>query len=290
MADTPIPIAEIDHGPGKLEQFLDNHQKKLIIVAVFISLGIVGYVIWAGIEEAEQNDAGAALVKADEIADYKDVISQYPGSAAAASSMPLLANMQWQDSQPDGLQTLQDFIDQHPEHPVIHTANVSLGLRLLEQGKVNEAKAKLTEIAENHPNSYLNPLACIALGDIAKSKKEIAEATNWYEKAKENEARNNAFLEMASARLAIVNAQPPVKIKPAPPKPPTPPIAPATSDKAASAADQKAKANGEASQKAPNGATEKPSEKNPENSQESKKNSIKPAPPAQTDKKPEPTL
>ena len=135
MAEAPTPIAEIDHGPSKFEQFLDNHQTKLIIGAILIALGVLGYVIWSGLQEAEEHDAGSALLKADEVADYQDVIKKYPSSNASASAMPLLADLQWQDSQPDAISTLQDFIAQHPEHPAVDTANVSLGLRLLEQGK-----------------------------------------------------------------------------------------------------------------------------------------------------------
>lgn len=230
MAEAPTPIAEIDHGPGKFEQFLDKHQSKLIVGALLIALGVVGYVIWSGLQEAKANEAGSALVKAGEVADYQDVIKDYPGSTAAASAMPLLADMQWEDSQPDALKTLQDFLAQHPGHPAAHTAAVSLGLRLLAQGKTEEAREKLSEVAESHPDSYIAPLACIALGDIAKSGKKISQAKEWYEKAKGDGTRSNAFLDIANARLAIASAVPPVKIKPAPPKPPKPPKPAAAED------------------------------------------------------------
>ena len=117
MAETPTPIAEIDHGPSKFEQFLDNHQKKLLVAAILLLLGVIGYVVWSGLQEAEQHEAGAAFVKADEVADYQGVIKQYPGSNAAASSMPLLADMQWQDSQPDSIQTLQNFLEHYLTSP-----------------------------------------------------------------------------------------------------------------------------------------------------------------------------
>ena len=212
MAETPTPIAEIDHGPSKFEQFLDNHQKKIIIAAILLAIGLLGYVVWSGLEQKKQHEAGAALSKADEIPDYQDIIKKYPESATAASALPLLADMQWQDSQPDAIQTLQDFLAQHPEHPSAHTAQVSLGLRLLEQGKTDAAKEQLAEIAESHPDSYIAPLACIALGDIAKSNNEIAEAKDWFEKAKGDGNQSNAYSDIAVARLRIVNAQPPVKI------------------------------------------------------------------------------
>ena len=236
MAETPTPIAEIEHGPSKFEQFLDNHQSKIIIAAILLSLGLLGYVVWSGLDQAEQHEAGSALIKADEIPDYQDIIKKYPDSATAASALPLLANMQWQDSQPEAIETLQDFLNQNPEHPTAHTARVSLGLRLLQQGKTEEAKEQLSQIAENHPDSYIAPLACIALGDIAKSQSEVEEAKNWYEKARGDGDRTSSFLDMANQRLRIVNAEPPTKIEPAPPAPPAPPAAdtpaaPETEDK-----------------------------------------------------------
>ena len=223
MAETPTPIAEIDHGPSKLDQFLENHQTKLILAAVAIALGVLGYVVWAGLDQSKQNEAGSKLIEADEIADYQDVIKQYPDSTAASSAMLLLANAQWQDSQPDTIQGLQDFLTQNPEHPAAHTASVSLGLKLLEQGKTSEAKEQLSSIADSHPDSYIAPLACIALGDIAKSEGQIDIAQNWYEKAKKDNDKNNVFIQMADTRLSIVRAQPPTKIKPTPPVPTVPP-------------------------------------------------------------------
>ena len=223
MAEAPQPIAEIDHGPSQFEQFLDNHQKKLIIGAILIALGVVASVIWSGLEEGKQQEAGAALVKADEAADYRDVIKNHPDSNAAASAMPLLADLQWQDSQPDAIKTLEDFIAAHPEHPAILTAKVSLGLRLLDQGKHEEARNTLAEVAESHPDSYLGPLAAVALGDLAKAQGKTDVAKDWYEKARDGDTQRSMFQNLATDRLAIVNAKPPVKVQPAPPKPPVPP-------------------------------------------------------------------
>lgn len=295
MAEAPTPIAEIDHGPSKFEQFLDHHQKKLIVAAILIALGVVAYVVWVGLEEAKQHDAGSALVKADKLADYQDVIKAHPGSHAAATAMPLLADMQWQDSQPDAIKTLQDFLAQHPEHPAAHTASVSLGLRLLEQRKTDDAKEILSAIAESHPDSYIAPLACIALGDIAKAKGELTNAKTWYEKARGDSERGNAFLDMANGRIAIVNAKPPVKIKPAPPKPPAaPPIPAPPAAESAPAANDKPDTDAKPDETplpAPQlDVPDAPEDKTPADAPDSKKNESQPAPPAASGDEPEPTL
>ena len=232
-SNTPAPIAEIDHGPSKLDQFLDAHTKKLIIGAILVAVGIAAYVVYSGVAKGEAEEAGAALMDAEKIADYQDVIKKWPESNAAASALPLIADIQWADSQPDSIASLEEFISKYPEHPSLATAKVSLGLRLLEQGKTSEASELLTEVAESETATYIAPLACIALGDIAKAEGKTEDAKKWYEKAQEDPSeQGNTFKDTAAARLILVNAKPPVKIKPAlpvPPKPgaPTNPVVPA---------------------------------------------------------------
>lgn len=217
--DTGAPIAEIDLGPSKLDQFLENNQTKLIILAILVGIGVVAYVIYDGLAQAKANDAGAALLSSQQSDDYEKVIKTWPESNAAASARLLLADIQWSDSEDDSIATLEAFIASHPEHPSIGTAKTSLGLRLLDQGKTDEAREILTEVAENNTYSYIAPMAAIALGDISKAAGNTAQASEWYEKAQLDEAGyGNAFQSLASARLILVNAKPPQKIKPTLPK------------------------------------------------------------------------
>lgn len=227
MAESPTPFAEIDLGPSKLDQFLDAHQKKLIIAAILIAIGVIAYVIYAGIAKGEAEDAGAALLTAEKVEDYQAVVNQWPTSNAAATALPLMAEVQGAESPEDAIATLRSFLDSTPSHPIAATAKVSLALRLIEQGNTDEASTLLTEIAESESetDSYIAPLACITLGDIAKKSGDTASAKSWYEKAKEDPTeQGNTFSNTAEARLALVNAQPPTKIKPAPKAPPVPPV------------------------------------------------------------------
>ena len=225
-SNSSAPIAEIELGPSKTDQFLDNHQTKIIILAILIALGVVAYVITQGLAEAEAQEAGAALLSAEQPSDYQAVIKTWPKSNAAASASILLADLQWSDSQPDSIATLEQFINNHPGHPTLATAKVSLGLRLLEQGKTDQASEVLAEVADG--DSYIAPLACIALGDIAKQAEKTEEAAQWYEKAQQDPSEvGNAYKDLATTRLLLVNAKPPVKIKPTLPEPIiSPPVSP----------------------------------------------------------------
>ena len=217
--DTGVPIAEIDLGPSKLDQFLDNHQTKIIILAILLGIGVVAYVIYDGLAQAKANDAGAALLSSQQSDDYEEVIKAWPESNAAASARLLLADIQWSESKDDSITTLEEFIASYPDHPSIGTAKTSLGLRLLDQGNTDQARDILAEVAENDTYSYIAPMAAIALGDISKAAGDTKIAAEWYEKAKLDEAGyGNAFQSLASARLALVNAKPPQKIKPTLPK------------------------------------------------------------------------
>ncbi len=221
-SSTPAPIAEIDLGPSKLDLFLDKHQKKLIAAAVLIALGVVVYVIYDGIAEATAQESGSALLESEKVSEYQDVIKQWPDSKAAASALLLMADLQWADSQPDSIATLENFIEKHPEHPALATAKTSLGLRLLEQGKTDQATAILSDVADSDTATYIAPLACIALGDIAKEAGKPQQAKTWYEKAQlDPNQEGNAFKDIAATRLTLVNSKPPTKIKPAPPAAPT---------------------------------------------------------------------
>ena len=217
--DTGVPIAEIDLGPSKLDQFLDNHQTKIIILAILLGIGVVAYVIYDGLAQAKANDAGAALLSSQQSDDYEEVIKAWPESNAAASARLLLADIQWSESKDDSITTLEEFIASYPDHPSIGTAKTSLGLRLLDQGNTDQARDILAEVAENDTYSYIAPMAAIALGDISKAAGDTKKAAEWYEKAQLDEAGyGNAFQSLASARLALVNAKPPQKIKPTLPK------------------------------------------------------------------------
>jgi predicted negative regulator of RcsB-dependent stress response len=230
MAESPTPFAEINHGPSKMDQFLDAHQKKLIIAAILLAFGVIAYVIYSGIAEGEAQDAGAAMLSAEKAEEYQEVINKWPTSNAAASALPLLADIQGQNAPDDAIQTLKDFLANNATHPVAATAKVSLALRLLEKGDTDEATTLLTEVTESDTDTYIAPLACISLGDIAKAAGNKEKAKTWYEKAKgDSPDQSNTYSDAAVARLALVNAEPPQKIQPAPPAPApvVPPVTPA---------------------------------------------------------------
>lgn len=214
---TPQPIAEIEQGPSKFEQFLDANQRKLIALAVVLTLGLLGFVAYRTIERDNRHDAGAALTKAPDLTALLDVVKNHAGTPAAGSAQVLTADAQWADGrQDDAINTLREFLVTNPKHPARPTAIASLGSRLMAQGKNGEAKEKFTLLLDDPDASYLVPFALISLGDIAASEGNLDEAEALLIRARDEYPDQN-YASVAKRHLALLRAQSPVEIDPPPP-------------------------------------------------------------------------
>jgi predicted negative regulator of RcsB-dependent stress response len=222
LKDSPVPLAEISQGPNAFEAFLDRNQKGIAVVAVLLALGAVGLVVQRGLETNRQEDAGAALVKAEDLASLQAVVDGHKDTHAAASAMVLLANSQWNaGKQDEAIGTLRKFISETPDHAAVHTAKASLGAKLMAQGKSGDASKVFDELVSDTAAAYIAPFALVSLGDIAKAEGDLTKAESSYEKVK-NDFPDSNFSETATRRLGLLKAKQPVEIAP-PPAPPTPP-------------------------------------------------------------------
>ncbi|MBK1790872.1 tetratricopeptide repeat protein [Persicirhabdus sediminis] len=229
MAEIPAPLAEIETGPSKLDQFLDQHSKKLLIAAVLIAIAVGAYVIYDGVAEGKLRDAGAALTAAEGTDGLEQVMTAYDGTATGGSAMLMLADLQREESVDSAIGTLQQFLIKYPEHPAVASAQTKLGLLLINQGKADEAATYLDKVIASQNAGYIAPLANIALGDIAKAKGDLAAAKDFYTTAvesgialsdDEDAFRQNPFKQTAQDRVLLLNAEAPVMIKPVAPKAP----------------------------------------------------------------------
>lgn len=227
LKETSVPLAEISQGPNAFEAFLDRNQKGIVAFAILLAIGAVGVVIYRGIETSRQETAGAALVKAEDLAGYQSVVDSNADTLAAGSAMVLLANSQWTaNKQDDAVATLQKFISKYPGHPAIPSAKASLGSKLLSQGKAGDAAKIFDEVVADPAAKFIAPFALISLGDISKAAGELDKAEASYNKVK-SDFPDSSFAETANRRIATLKAKPPVEIEP-PPAPPAPPAAGAT--------------------------------------------------------------
>lgn len=227
-SDTPQLLGEISHGPSAFEQFLDRNQKGLIVVSILAALAGGGVVVYRGIKTSKERDAGALLLKAEDLAALQSIGKDYPGTAASGSASILLAEKQWSEGQQDAaIDTLKSFVQSNPEHPAWPTAQASLGSKLMSQGKTGDAEAAFQSLISSPSGKFLAPYALTQLGDIAKLAGDIEKARGFYEKAKADYATNNFSSNLAGQHLLNLTAKPPVEIDAPPPPPPAEDVKPA---------------------------------------------------------------
>lgn len=244
------PLAEINLGPSKFEQFLDNNQKTLAVLLAVAVVASAVYIVIRGVEKSREHSAGAALSKATDSAALREVFSSHANTNAAASAKLLLADMQASEGETDAsIKTLQDFIATHNDHPARATASARLGACLMSQGKNAEASSIFQQIVSDPLARYIAPYALISLGDIAKIGGDTAKAESYFNKVK-SEFPESSFINLANERLNSVQAKPPVEVQPAAPEAKKEPVAqPAPTSPTSAPAPAPAKNQGKATKK-----------------------------------------
>ena len=208
------PIAEISHGPSAFETFLDNNQKKLIILGILIALGMAAWVVKEGIREGNYLSAGNALSAADDTAALEEVMKNHAATPSAASAAVLLSDSQWQQGQQDdAIATLKAEIAANPEHPATSAAKARLAARLDSQGKTDEAKAAFETLLDRPQAQFYAPYALISLGQIAKAEGDIDKAKDYFTRASEGYP-GNPLSSAAVQALQFVEFKKPTEIDP----------------------------------------------------------------------------
>jgi predicted negative regulator of RcsB-dependent stress response len=213
LKESSTPLAEISQKPNAFEAFLDRNQKGIAVFAILLVLGTLAFVVYRGIETSRQENAGAALIKAEDAAAFQAVIRDHADTTAAGSAQVLLAESQWAEGKKDeAVATLREFIASQPAHAAIPAAKASLGAKLMAQGKTGDAETIFGELSTDPAARYIAPYALISLGDIAKAAGDIEKAESHYLKVT-TDFSSSSFADTASRRLAILKAKPPLEIE-----------------------------------------------------------------------------
>lgn len=180
------PIAEIEIGPTKHEQFLDRNHKKLIALLLLIGLIVSGFIIYNDIEKDKRNKAGALLVSAFsadgklDLAKFDQVISEYPGTHSALTAAYMKGQALWeQGREKDGNAQMLDFIQTVDNPEFKAQACVILGCHYMSSGD-NEAAVKQFQQAIDCGSALYSPPAYLCLGDIARASGKLDEAQKFY--------------------------------------------------------------------------------------------------------------
>lgn len=216
-SDPSSPLAEITHGPTKFEQFLENNQKLLLLVAVLAVLGAVFYIVMRGVERGKEESAGASLIAAMNAEELEETIDEHSGTQAAKSAHLLLADNQWSTGDKDAaIATLTDFLADQPNHPAAPTAKASLASKWMVQGESDKAASLYQELVDDPEARYLGAYALICLGDIAAVSGDTDKAKTSYERVVA-EFSDSEFVNTANSRIRDLGAKPPTVVaKPEP--------------------------------------------------------------------------
>lgn len=189
--DSPTPLGEIEQGPSKFDEFLENNQKKLLLFCLLIVIGVSGWIVINGMREAKERNAGEALVAAKDMGDFRNVIEQFAGTAAAGTAQVELAQRQWEDGlREDAIKTLKDFIENNAAHAAHPSARMALASFYLEQGEMEQGTALLEELADDQQAGHVAPLALIRLGDVESAAGNVEAAREAYTRVSDPESKS----------------------------------------------------------------------------------------------------
>lgn len=219
--NNPTPFAEIEMGPSKFEVFMDQHQKKLIGLAILLLFGVLALVTQQTLKQQEREDAGSATLTAAEPEDLEKVISTYQNTDSATTATLLLANKKAEENPAQSIEDLKAFVAANDEHPAYPTALTSLGQRQLEAGDVEQAKATLLEVTQlDDTANHIKPVAYVTLGDIEKQNGNTEAAKAHYEQAKTYQLELQFGVNLGDIKLTTLGVDPPKAVDPKPPEQP----------------------------------------------------------------------
>lgn len=220
-------IGEIELGPSRHEQFLNNHYKKLIVailVFMLIATAAIVYATWRAHREA---DAGAAAIAAmnvpggaSEIGEYdlptvENITAAYADTKAAATA-ELMRGMQLVSAgqEQQGIAALESLIRDTDDAFLRLRAQVFLAGHYMSGGDTEKA-TEMWQTVSRAGNSPWEALALLTLGDLAKQSGDVELARKHYTSLQEKCPASPLVLTVQQ-RLLLLGVDAPVPVAPEP--------------------------------------------------------------------------
>jgi len=174
---TPPPEPEFD-----LLVFWVQHRSKVVAITALLAIGLLVYFASEFLKTQKLNHSARALATAKDEAGLRQVVSDYPGTAAAGNAQLLLAEQLRKAGKLDEAVTaLRSFIDKHPEHALISGAWTSLAATQEIQGKADEAMSTYQRISTSFSASFSAPVALLGQARIFQQKGKTEDARRLYD-------------------------------------------------------------------------------------------------------------
>lgn len=218
-AVTPAPLGEIEHGPSKFEEFLEKNFKLILLGALLVIVAVAAFVITGQLSDAKAQEAGNALLAAQDPEALRAVSKDFPESAASASAQMLLADQLWNEGkEQEAQETLESVIAAGDDSPAASYAKFALATIFLKKGETEKARSQFESVLSDSSATALHPLTLISLGDIAKAAGDEEKARAYYDQKLEK-YKTFGDQGLAVARLNMVGVDMPQKVSPPPPAP-----------------------------------------------------------------------
>ncbi len=178
MATAPITPTSTPADPLiETQVFWMKYKNAIILAVVALILGIMAYGAYRFISARQEAAAAEMLGRAKTAADYQQVIVEHPGSNAAPTAALLLAAEQRKESKfAEANTTLRSFVDRHPKHQLVTTAQMAIAANFDSLGRPDDALETYRRIAADHSKSFNAPLAMISQVPLLKAKGQIDDA------------------------------------------------------------------------------------------------------------------
>jgi predicted negative regulator of RcsB-dependent stress response len=228
----PEATFEWQHSP--FERFLEKHFKKLLIGVGVVAVAVAAVLVHRQRSEEQRVREGQAFAAAVSVEDYRKVIANYPGTAAAGSAQFMLAQLAEKNSPAEAIGELERFLADYPDHPLRDHAAFRAAVLMIAKGDTEGGIGKLDSFLRNYSDSEVSPVARIRKGDALAALGRTDEARKVYEDLIADVSfAGSPFFQLAENRLAQVKLKPPVEVEFVPEPEPKP--APASGQPAPSA-------------------------------------------------------
>ena len=220
-------IGEIELGPSRHEQFLNNHYKKLIVIVLVLMLlasAAIVYGTWRSRQEADaaaQNMAamkvpsGVVSVAEYDAATMQKLTTDYAGTKAAATA-ELMRGMQLVDAgqEQEGIKLLNDVISSTADSFLRTRAQVFLAGHYMRGGDTEQSTQLWQAVAAAGNTPYL-ALSLLTLGDLAQQRGDIEMARSLYKQLQDT-CPTSPLIVAVQQRMLLLEVDAPEPVAPAP--------------------------------------------------------------------------
>lgn len=220
-AQPPPPTATVE---SRIEKFLEENFKKIMIALLLVAALLAAWFASRHFTARRNLEAAEKFAAAAGVEDCDVVIQKYPGTAAAGNALLQKADLLWQQGKKQSsIDTLQEFIKNHPSNNLRPAAVIGLGTKQAAIGDKEAARATFDGFLKTFPQSELAPAAEIQLGDLLWQEGKDDEAKKiWDSLLQKYPGKMAMFTQALDERLQLMGSGLPQKEVDGPPPPPKP--------------------------------------------------------------------